>query len=207
MKATVCFGTFVALISLTNRASAQLFLSAAGGAMTFTNDVSFRPNQTPDNVGLVGRIGVQMSILNPRLRLGAEYEITTIQQTYSGSRTWCDGSPYLQVARVACSDERANLRSLNIRMLWTLTDIGARFQPYVSLGTGWTSVPIRYDRETLGPKADLSFGLAFDPIGNGLVQVAIEPRYTFFYFLERMAGIDPGQVSLTASTRVRLVRW
>ena len=208
MKATVIIGTALALLLISSRVQSQhfggLFVSVGGGAMTFTNDVSLQSSQSPDNVGLVGQIGVQMSILNPRFRLGAEYELTTIHQAYTGPTIWCNGSPYF--GQTACSGERANLRSLNLQMLWALNDVRARFQPYVSFGTGWISVPTHHDRETLGPKTDLSFGLGFDVIGNGLVQLAIEPRYTFFYFLERTDGIDPSHVSLTASTRVRLVR-
>ncbi|MGA7307133.1 MAG: hypothetical protein WBW88_19870, partial [Rhodothermales bacterium] len=62
-------------------------------------------------------------------------------------------------------------------------------------------------QDDIGPKTDLGFGLALKPFGSDLITFAVEPRYTFFYFAKEVDVDVPSHVSLTATTRFRLVRW
>jgi len=185
--------------------SQVLYVTLGGGVMHITSDYDVDSWYERDDVGYVGRIGMQSSVLNARLRLGAELEYGTYLADYRGPMAWCNWGPEQGGGR--CDPERTTIRSLNVRGQWALSGGQPRYRPYVSFGTGWMRVPTNRDPETFGPKTDIGLGLAFDPFGNGLLSLAIEPRYTFFYFPDDWHEDLPNQVSVALVSTVRVVRW
>jgi len=206
MRRPIRYVLTIAMIAASQTAAAQetgaLFVTLSGGAVS-TRHHSTSSLFEADEIGYLGRIGIQTSMLNPRLLLGAELEYSRYWETYTGPSIWC--APWWTGSN--CVGGHVTVKGFNLRGQWALIDAPARFQPYASFGTGWMRVPTNRDPETIGPKIDLGLGLAIDPIGTGLIHIALEPRYTFFYFLEETDDSNPSQVSVVASTSVRLVRW
>ncbi len=201
MRASVCIAAVLALASVPNRTSAQharaAFLTTSFGAISYTNEYSPHGYQTPKDFGYVGRVGIQVSPFGERFRFGAEYEYSHVREDWR----WCDSG------FGPCLPEPSELSGYTFSVQSALGHVGWWVQPYLVVGGGWLRVRDVRRQDDIGPKTDLGFGLALKPFGSDLITFAVEPRYTFFYFAKEVDVDVPSHVSLTATTRVRLVRW